>query len=33
MSISLDGFIPASDPRMDEPLGDSGPVLHEWIMG
>jgi dihydrofolate reductase len=33
MSMSLDGFITASNPRMEAPMGDGGLVLHEWIMG
>jgi len=33
MSMSLDGFITAANPRTEEPLGDGGTVLHEWIRG
>jgi dihydrofolate reductase len=33
MSMSLDGFITASNPRLEAPMGDGGLVLHEWIMG
>jgi dihydrofolate reductase len=33
MSMSLDGFVTASNPRMEAPMGDGGLVLHEWIMG
>ncbi len=33
MSMSLDGFITASNPRMKAPMGDGGQVLHEWAMG
>jgi dihydrofolate reductase len=33
MSMSLDGFITASNPRMEAPMGDGGQVLHEWAMG
>lgn len=33
MSMSLDGFITAANPRMDAPTGDGGEVLTEWAMG
>jgi dihydrofolate reductase len=32
MSMSLDGFITAANPRMDQPMGDGGLVLHKWAM-
>lgn len=33
ISISLDGYVTATDPRLDEPMGDGGQVLHEWAFG
>jgi dihydrofolate reductase len=33
MSMSLDGFVTAANPRMEEPNGDGGLVLTEWAMG
>ena len=30
MSISLDGFVTASNIRPEEPLGDGGQRLHDW---
>lgn len=32
MSMSLDGFITAANPRMDAPVGDGGLVLTEWAI-
>jgi hypothetical protein len=32
-SMSLDGFITASNRRPEEPMGDGGQRLHEWAMG
>jgi len=32
-SMSLDGFMTASNVRPEEPLGDGGERLHEWAMG
>lgn len=32
MSMSLDGYIRAANPRPDEPLGDGGEALHDWAM-
>ncbi len=32
ISISLDGFMTASNPRPEEPMGDGGQRLHEWAM-
>jgi dihydrofolate reductase len=32
MSMSLDGFIRAANPRPDEPLGEGGEALHDWAM-
>ncbi|MEA2398710.1 MAG: hypothetical protein QOK25_2266 [Thermoleophilaceae bacterium] len=31
ISMSLDGFIAGPNPRLDEPLGDGGNQLHEWV--
>jgi dihydrofolate reductase len=31
MSMSLDGFVTASKRRPDEPLGEGGERLHEWL--
>jgi dihydrofolate reductase len=33
ISMSLDGFVTASDVRPEEPLGDGGQLLHEWAFG
>src|SRR6266540_6910527 len=33
ISMSLDGFVTASNIRPDEPMGDGGQQLHEWAMG
>jgi dihydrofolate reductase len=33
MSMSLDGFMQADNVRPDEPLGDGGQRLHEWVFG
>jgi dihydrofolate reductase len=33
ISISLDGFITAANPRPEEPMGDGGQRLHEWAFG
>jgi dihydrofolate reductase len=30
ISMSLDGYVTAANPRLDEPMGDGGQVLHEW---
>jgi dihydrofolate reductase len=32
MSMSLDGYIRAANPRPDEPLGEGGEALHAWAM-
>ena len=32
ISMSLDGFMTASDPRPEEPMGDSGMRLVEWAL-
>jgi len=33
VSMSLDGFVTASNVRPEEPMGDSGQRLHEWAFG
>ncbi|MGP4028144.1 dihydrofolate reductase family protein [Actinomadura sp. 3N407] len=33
VSMSLDGFVRASAPTPEEPLGKGGERLHEWAMG
>jgi dihydrofolate reductase len=33
VSVSLDGFMTASNVRPEEPLGDGGHRLHDWAMG
>jgi dihydrofolate reductase len=33
ISMSLDGFVTASNVRPEEPLGDGGRRLHEWVFG
>ena len=33
ISISVDGFMTAADPRLEEPLGDGGQQLHRWAGG
>ena len=33
MSMSLDGYVRAANPRPDEPLGEGGEALHAWAMG
>lgn len=32
MSMSVDGFITAANIRPEEPLGEGGEQLHEWLM-
>ena len=32
-SMSLDGFMTASNQHAEEPLGEGGERLHEWAMG
>jgi dihydrofolate reductase len=31
VAISLDGFLAGPNPRFEEPLGDSGESVHEWM--
>jgi dihydrofolate reductase len=33
MSMSLDGFINAANESVDNPMGDGGLVLHDWMTG
>lgn len=30
ISMSLDGYVTAADPTLEEPMGPGGQVLHEW---
>jgi dihydrofolate reductase len=32
MSVSLDGFVAGPDDGVDNPLGDGGEKLHEWVV-
>ena len=32
ISMSLDGFIAGPRPTLEEPLGEGGEKLHEWIL-
>jgi dihydrofolate reductase len=33
ISISLDGFVAGPNPSREQPLGESGERLHEWVFG
>jgi len=33
MSISLDGFVAGPSPTLEDPLGQNGMQLHEWVFG
>jgi len=33
ITMSLDGFIAGRNPRLEEPLGEGGEQLHEWVFG
>lgn len=33
ISMSLDGYVRAANPRPEEPLGEGGEALHTWAMG
>lgn len=33
ISMSLDGFVTASNVRPEEPMGDGGQRLHDWACG
>jgi dihydrofolate reductase len=32
ISISLDGYVAGPNPSLDEPLGEGGEQLHEWVV-
>jgi dihydrofolate reductase len=33
ITISLDGFVAGPSPTLDDPLGQNGMLLHEWVFG
>jgi len=33
ISISLDGFVAGPNPSLEQPLGEGGEQLHEWVVG
>jgi dihydrofolate reductase len=33
ISMSLDGFVAGPNPSLEEPLGEGGERLHEWVVG
>ena len=33
ISTSLDGFVAGPNPSLDDPLGEGGEALHEWVVG
>jgi dihydrofolate reductase len=33
ITMSLDGFVAGPNPTLEEPLGEGGEQLHEWIVG
>lgn len=33
ISVSLDGYVAGPNPSLDDPLGERGMELHEWIFG
>ena len=33
ISTSLDGYVAGPNPTLEEPLGQGGELLHEWIVG
>jgi dihydrofolate reductase len=33
ISTSLDGFVAGPNPTLEEPLGEGGELLHEWVVG
>ena len=33
ISMSLDGYVAGPDPTLEEPLGQGGEQLHEWVFG
>jgi dihydrofolate reductase len=32
LSISLDGFVAGANPTLEQPLGEGGELLHEWMV-
>src|SRR4051812_50228055 len=32
ISVSLDGFVAGRNPTLEEPLGEGGERLHEWVV-
>jgi len=32
ISVSLDGFVAGPNPSLEEPLGEGGEALHEWVL-
>jgi dihydrofolate reductase len=33
ITMSLDGFVAGPDPTLEQPLGEGGEQLHEWVVG
>jgi hypothetical protein len=33
ISVSLDGFVAGPNQTLDQPLGEGGELLHEWVVG
>jgi dihydrofolate reductase len=33
ISVSLDGFVAGPNPSLEDPLGEGGEQLHEWVVG
>jgi dihydrofolate reductase len=33
ISMSLDGYVAGPDPTLEDPLGQGGELLHEWVVG
>jgi len=33
ISVSLDGFVAGPNQTLEEPLGENGEMLHEWVVG
>src|ERR1051326_7100724 len=33
LSMSLDGFVAGPHPTLEQPLGEGGELLHEWVFG
>ena len=32
ISVSLDGYVAGPNPSLEEPLGEGGEGLHEWVI-